>query len=212
MNWDKLVFLLTVMLIGYLPYKVPQRLNPNGLTHISTIHSATLAFIFILLSTLLITQTKVFINMSPLNLVIIFLTTLAWFSAPKLIRKVGTFPKELISQKSTWFVVRFEPRTFYLKFTEILFQQAKFLYLLYAVFSDLSLISKIIWFTLIIGLLHFTNLFFLSRREALIFTFLSFPMAIVFSYLILRGLVLVTLSIHLWFYLIWAGYPWLNKK
>jgi hypothetical protein len=139
-------------------------------------------------------------------------TTLVWFFAPWLIPKIGVFPKQIVDEKLNRFLILFQPRTFYLKYFEVLFQQVIFLFMLYVALWALPYNSQVFWFTMIIGFFHLGNLFFLPKRDAMVFFVLSFPMAVFFSFMILNGLVLVTASMHLWFYLFFAGYPWFKKN
>ncbi len=213
MDWGKFVYLLIIILIGYLPYKVLQKKLPRGLNDISNSTALLLGAWFLILSGLLLSQIKELnVSIPTWILVAVSLTSAIWFSVPFLIRKIGVYPDKVISQKPTLFVVKFDPHTLYLKFFEVLFQQIKFLFMLSVVLVTLSPIDRTIIFTLIIGFFHFNNLFFLPKREAMVFFILSFPMAVLFSILILRGYVLLTLSIHLWFYLLFAGYPWIVNR
>lgn len=212
MNWEALLRLAVIILIGYLPYKTLARVRKGGLSTISPRLAALLTAWFIVLSVVLVLQVpNLAIYTNPWGVGLFVTTVGVWFVSPWFIRAIGEYPKKLIDSKPTWFVVRFEPHTLYLKFFEVLFQQATFLFFLTIVFATLSFGDKILWFTLIIGFLHVNNLFFLSKQEACIFTVLSFPMAMLFGFLIEHGLIFVTTSIHLWFYLIFAGWRWLRR-
>lgn len=212
MNWEALVRLATIILIGYLPYKTLARIRKGGLSTISPRLAALLTTWFIVLSVVLVRQVPNLASYTnPWSVILFIITAAAWFVSPWVIRAIGEYPNKLIDSKPTWFVVRFEPHTLYLKFFEVLFQQAKFLFFLTVVFATLSFGDKILWFTLIIGFLHFNNLLFLPKQEAWIFTVLSFPMAVLFGFLIEHGLIFVTTSIHLWFYLLFAGFRWFRR-
>jgi hypothetical protein len=210
---DKFIFLLFIIIIGYLPYKLLQRRRPEGLNGLPIQITISLAVWFVFLSRVLILSVeKVNISITAFTFIILVPTIISWFMAPFIIRKIGIEPKDIIQNKRSWFIVRFDPATFYLKFLEVIFQQVKFVYMIFAVLIGLSVFDQIIWFTLIIAFFHFNNLFFLPKREALLFFFLSFPMGVLFSYLIINGYLFITISIHLWFYLLFAGSFWLRKN
>jgi hypothetical protein len=213
MDWGKFVYLLIVVILGYAPYKILQRASPRGLTDITSATAILLASWFLILSTVLFIQSgSAVLSMTAGTVTTAVITTLVWFLSPFFIRRFGTFPQELTKEKPNWFVVRFDPPTFYLKFFEVIFQQIKFLFMLFVVLAGFSYMSQVAWFTLIIGFFHLQNMYFIPKKEAMIFFILSFPGALLFSVLILRGYFLIALSIHLWFYLIFAGYPWFQKK
>lgn len=213
MDWGKLLLLVGIILIGYAPYKAFQRFNKHGLNDISYLTSVLLTLWFIIWSVLLFVWSQITrYPFSTVSLVVFFITTMIWIFAPGFIRKFGVVPARLISEKPTWFGVRFDRRTFYLKYFEVIFQQAKFLFLLSVIFAVLPYASQIIWFVLAVGFLHFQNIFFIPRGEAVLFFVLSFPGAFLFSYFILHGQFLLSISFHLWFYLIFCGLPWFQKK
>src|SRR3989344_1825625 len=213
MDWGKFIFLLFINAVGNLPYKLLQKKLPQGINNISPGISLILSFWFLSLSAFLVSQLKaIYLVKSVWVLLLLFLTTVFWFIAPFVIRKIGIEPKQLISKRISRYSVRFIPHTFYLKFFEVLFQQANFLVMLNLVLVNMSLVNRAVWFTVIIGILHFLNIFFLPRREAMIFFVLSVPMGAMFSYLIIQGYILLTFSIHLWFYLVFSSYPWIRKE
>lgn len=213
MDWGKFLYLLAIIILGYAPYKIFQRTRSRGLTDITPLGATLLASWFIVLSIVLFFQTgAVFLIKTTMMVIMVVLTVLLWLLAPMLIRKIGVFPKQLTKEKPNWFVIRFDPHTWYLKFFEVIFQQVKFLFMLYVVLAGLPYHSQILWFTLIIGFFHFQNMYFIPKKEAMEFFILSFPGALLFSILILQGYFLLSISIHLWFYLFFAGYPWFQKK
>jgi len=96
--------------------------------------------------------------------------------------------------------------TFTLKYIEVLFQQAIFIYILTVTLSSFADFEKILIFTLIGAILHLGNHFYIRKKISFIFTVLSIPMGILFGYLIINGLFLVTNTIHLGFYLCFVTY------
>lgn len=210
MEWGKLIYFLVIVFIGYLPYKTILRFRKNGLSSISLWLSFLMAAWFLVLFSLLILQTpNLFINVSPL-LIAGFGTTVAiWFAAPRILRRIGVYPAKILGDNHKWYILRAEPKTFFLKFCEVLFQQAKFAYLLFEVLGVMPLISRVWWFTGIVGFLHIFNIFFVP--SGWFFFLVSIPMGFLFSWLILAGHIVITTTIHLWFYLFLVGWYWLRK-
>ncbi len=210
MEWGKLVYLLVIVFIGYLPYKTILRLRKDGLASISTSFSLLMAVWFLVLSTLLIFQTpNLYINASPIPIVVLGITVLMWVTAPWLLRRIGRYPAEVIGDKPKWYILRAEPKTFILKLSEVLFQQAKFTYLLLVVLGAMPPVSRIWWFTGIISILHLANIFFVPAGW--FFFLVSIPMGPLFSWLILNGYVTITLAIHFWFYLLVVIWFWFRR-
>src|SRR3989344_5375883 len=161
MDWWKLIYLLFIVVIGYLPYKMIGLLRNYGLTSISTRLSFLMAVLFLLLSMLLVFQiSKLPINSSLFPVFSFGMTLLIWAAAPWLLRRFGTRPTEAIIEKPKWFIIRAEFKTLILKLCEVLFQQMKFAYLLFAVLGGLSFESRIWWFTGIVSVLHLFNIIF----------------------------------------------------
>ncbi|MEK9143846.1 MAG: hypothetical protein AAB481_04465 [Patescibacteria group bacterium] len=210
MEWRKLIYLLVIVFIGYLPYKTILRFRKNGLSSISLRLSFFMAAWFFVLSALLILQTRnLFVNVSPL-LVAGFGTTVAiWFAAPRILRRIGAYPTKILADNPKWYILRAETKTFFLKFCEVFFQQAKFAYLLFEVLGVMPLISRVWWFTGIVGFLHVFNILFVP--SGWFFFLVSIPMGFLFSWLILAGHIVITTTIHLWFYLILVGWYWFRK-
>ena len=142
------------------------------------------------------------------------ITTLLWFTFPRIIRHYGKYPSLYLKDKKNndRFMVRFELPSMTVKYFEVLFQQATFLFLLFIVLTNLPKISNIFLFTLIIIIIHLGNLFFMNKKWALFYTVLSIPMAIIFGNMILQGFVLLTTSIHLLFYLIFNASYWFSPN
>ena len=210
MEWGKLVYLFVIVLIGYLPYKTILRLRKDGLSSISLRFSLLMAVWFLALSTLLILQTpSLYINASPLPIVGFGIIVAIWFAAPWLLRRISTYPTKVIENKPKWFILRAEPKTFILKFCEVFFQQAKFAYLLFEVLGVMPAVSRIWWFTGIVSFMHLGNIIFVPAGW--FFFLVSIPMGFLFSWLILGGHVAITITIHLWFYLLLVSWYWLRK-
>ena len=210
MEWGKLAYLFVIVLIGYRPYKTIQRLRPDGLASISTVLALLMALWFLILSTILTLQTlNLIITTSLIPVAILGMTVLIWAVAPFLLRCIGAFPTEVIVKHPASYLIRTQPKMFFLKLCEVIFQQAKFAYLLFEVFSGLPFVSRVIWFTGVVSFLHLYNVYFV--RAAWLFFFVSIPMGPLFSILILNGYITVATTIHLWFYLVLVSWYWLRR-
>ena len=166
-------------------------------------------------SILLIPISKnILITFNIASISVFFIITLCWFFAPRLIRLYGKYPSSYFKDKknNVRFMAKFELPSITVKYFEVLFQQSTFLYLLFIVLTDLPKTEIILFFTVIITVIHLGNLLFMDYKWAFFYTLLSIPMAIVFSNLILQGLILLTTSIHLIFYLIFNARYWFVKK
>src|SRR3989344_1336387 len=211
MEWVKLVFLLSIVLIGYLPYKTIQRNRKGGLANISTQLAIGISFCFVILSTFLILQTpNLIINRSLFPVFFLGITVLIWVLAPWLLHRMGTLPAKVIEENPTSFLIRTQPKMFLLKFCEVLFQQAKFAYLLFVVLDGLPFVSRVVWFSVIVSLLHLYNVNFV--RAPRLFFFISIPMGPLFSLLILNGYIFIAITIHLWFYLLLVSRHWFRLE
>ena len=206
----RILFLLLVLVIANVAYK--------GRTFDKTSWSRiiSLSLIFVISSLVLLGSNykKLLITVNYITAGLFIIITLIWFIFPKLIRFYGTYPSSYLKDKknNTRFIVRFELPSMTIKYFEVLFQQATFLFLLFVVLTDLPKISSIFLFTLIITIIHLGNLFFMNKKWALFYTALSIPMAIIFGYLILEGFVLLTASLHLLFYLFFNTSYWLPSN
>lgn len=210
MEWGKFVYLLVIVFIGYLPYKTILKFRKNGLSSISLRLSFLMAVWFLVLSSLLILQIpNLFLNVSPLLIVGFGITVAIWFAAPRILRRIGVYPTKILGDNPKWYILRAESKTFFLKFCEVLFQQAKFAYLLLEVLGVMPLISRVWWFTGIVGFLHIFNIFFVP--SGWFFFLVSIPMGPLFSWLILNGYITVTTTIHLWFYFALVAWYWLRR-
>ena len=157
---------------------------------------------------------KLFIALNLPALGIFTITTLIWFLFPKIIRHYGKYPNSYLKDKkgNIRFMVRFEYPTMTIKYFEVLFQQVTFLFIIFVALSGLPTATLISLFTMIVVIIHLGNLLFMDYKWALLYTFLSIPMALLFGFLINQGLVLVTAGIHLAFYLVFNAKYWFNPK
>jgi len=212
MNWQDILYILFAVFFGYLPYKVLQKKSPRGLKDITLKTSLFLMVWFLLFSLLLLLQIyKPTIDLSLGPLGIFLFTTLVWIFVPLIVPRYRNYPKKFLDSGKKLYIGELNPKTYYLKYFEVVFQQVKFIYLLEVVLGGLSIWEKLLSFTIIIVIIHLGNLFFLPIKETLFFTLLSLPMAAVFGILITQGYLLFTASLHLWFYLLYSVAPWLGK-
>lgn len=210
MEWGKLAFLLVIILIGYLPYKTILKFRKDGLSSLPLWLAFLMASWFLVLSTILILQTtSILINVSSLHIAGLGITIAFWFFAPWALRRFGAYPSKMLGVNPKWYILRAEQKTFFLKFCEICFQQTKFAYLLFVVFGTMPLISRMWWFTGIMGFLHIFNIFFVP--SGWLFFLMSIPMGPLFSWFILNGYISITTTIHLWFYLLLVSWYWLRR-
>jgi len=105
---------------------------------------------------------KLLITVNYITAGLFIMITLIWFTFPMIIRHYGTYPSLYLKDKKNndRFMVRFELPSMTVKYFEVLFQQATFLFLLFMVLTNLPKISNIFLFTLIIIIIHLGNLFF----------------------------------------------------
>lgn len=206
----KILFLLLVLVVANIAYKGKTFDNTSW----GRVIILSLWFIICSLILLVPNSRNILISINYLTISIFSLVTLCWFFAPKLIRKYGEFPTFYFKNKknNTRFIAKFELPSMTIKYFEVLFQQSTFLYLLFVLLNNFPKNNLILVFTLIIVLIHLGNLFFMDYKWALFYTLLSIPMAIIFGNLILQGLILLTTSIHLIFYLIFNARYWFVKK
>ena len=157
---------------------------------------------------------KLFVTLNFAALGTFITISLIWFFFPKLIRRIGTYPSSYLKDKkgNARFMVRFEYPSMTIKYYEILFQQATFLFLTFVILAAMSTTPAIFLFTLIVAVIHLGNLFFMDYKWALFYSILSIPMAILFGFMITRGLVLYSISMHLAFYLIFNARYWFIQK
>jgi len=207
MNFPNLFFLLLIYVAAYLPYK------GKVTTDISSGKTLFLSISFLVWAGVLyiFTPHSIF-SYRPVVLFLFGTTIFCWFYAPFFIPRLGVKPTAYIQRNQKRYLVQFDIKTYFIKFCEVLFQQAGFLYALFAVFTASDQTTKLIWFTIFIALIHTGNFLFMDEKSAFVFTILSIPGAIVFGFLILNGYILLATSIHLVFYLLMSTYHWLPKK
>jgi len=202
------LFLLLVLAIANVAYK------GRAFDKTSWGRIISLSLIFVISSLVLLGSNykKLLITVNYITTGLFIIITLIWFTFPKIIRHYGKYPSLYLKDKKNndRFMVRFELPSMTVKYFEVLFQQATFLFLLFVVLSGSQKITIIFLFTLIIIIIHLGNLFFMNKKWALFYTALSIPMAIIFGYMILGGFVFITASIHLLFYLIFNATYWFN--
>lgn len=213
MDWNSFIFLLLVTAVAYLPYKLVQKKKPDGLAGINFAVSFGISTWMIMSSLILLDRVNNYpLAIHPVSALVFVALTLLWLVIPSVIPKIGRYPAKMITENKKLYVVRLIPHSFYLKYIEVMFQQIKFLFLIHVVLKEMHIISRITWFTVIVVLIHLGNLFFLRKKEALYFSALSFPMAIVFGWLLVKGNLLLTLSVHLAFYIYYACAPWFTGR
>jgi len=204
------LFFLVIAVITYLPYK------GKDFKNVSWRRALILSVLFLLSSTIFVVEIyqNLYINLNLITLGIFTLVTLLWFFTPKIIRFYGKYPKVFLEEKinEMRFLAKLEPRTMTIKYFEVLFQQAGFLFIFLKILGNLPIDNRILLFTLIVGIFHLGNILFMHAKWTLIYFALSVPMAIVFGYMISQGFILLTASIHLAFYLIFNARYWFLKK
>ena len=207
LNFIFLLFVLATVNIGY-KGRTFDKTSWNRVTMLSA------WFVICSLILLWVHYQKLLITLNFKTIGLFVTISLVWFLFPKLIRFYGTYPSLYLNDKkgNVRFIVRFEFPSMTIKYFEVLFQQATFMFLLFVALAGLSITKTVFLFILIVVIIHLGNLFFINRKWALFYTVLSVPMAIGFGYLILQGLVLLTASIHLVFYLVFNGRYWFEKK
>jgi hypothetical protein len=205
-----LLFLLFVLGIANIAYK-GKVLDKTSWNRVAILSGLFIVCSFVLLGANI---QKLFITLNLPTLGIFMITTLIWFLFPKIIRHYGKFPNSYLKDKkgNIRFMVRFEYPTMTIKYFEVLFQQVTFLFIIFVALSGLSTATTIFLFTLIVVIIHLGNLLFMDCKWALFYTLLSVPMALLFSFMINQGLVLVTASIHLTFYLVFNARYWFDSK
>ncbi len=206
----KTVYFLLISVIAYAPYK------GKNFVDVGWKKAAVLSSLFAICSLLLLlgNYQKIFVSLNSIALTIFLVTTTTWYLFSKFIHRFGQYPASFLSDKknSMRFIVRFEPATMVIKYFEIVFQQAGFLYVLFVILEGYSFNQVILLFTLIVSIFHLGNLLFIHYKWTLFYFVLSIPMAIFFGYMISRGLVLLTASTHLAFYLVFNARYWFPER
>lgn len=206
----RIIYFLAVSVIAYLPYK------GKNFDKVSWERAAILSVRFIICSLLLLgfNYKSISALLNPVTIGTFLTITIFWFLFPKIIRFYGTYPTLFLNEpkNNMRFIVRFELSSMTIKYFEVLFQQAIFLYLLFVVLVNLESYTKVLVFTLIVAIFHLGNFHFMHHKRVLFYFILSIPMAIAFCYLINRGFILFTTSLHLTFYLVFNAHYWFSEK
>ena len=108
-------------------------------------------------------------------------------------------------------MAKLEPQGMTIKYFEVLFQQSIFLFIYFEVLGNLPINLSILMFTVIVAIFHLGNFLFIHSKWVLFYFILSIPMAILFGFMISQGLTLLTMSIHIIFYLIFNSRYWFVK-
>lgn len=206
----KLFLLIFVAILANLPYKGKLFENFKLKTFLVCITSfATGAFVLIYVS-----KDNFLTSLNFVSLFIFIVVFLFWFLSPYIFRFFGKYPKRYINdpENKIRFLAKFELHSMTIKFFEVLFQQSMFIYLLFSVLNFESFSTNLPLFVFMVAVIHLGNLPFLGTKWTLIYTALSIPMAFIFGYLILKGHIFITISIHLLFYLWFNGRLWFQKK
>lgn len=169
---------------------------------ISPAYSLFVTFWFCLFTIVLYFQFKKIYHASLQQIPLFIGITIIWFLLPLILQVLKRFSLITFNQSSLGFWSRLKPSTMLVKYAEVIFQQSFFLYTFAILLRGVPSNTKILAFTAIISIIHLGNLFFIKRREAIIFFLLSIPMAFFFGMLLTKGLIFATLSIHLFFYLL----------
>lgn len=162
-----LFFLLLVLGIANIAYK-GRAFDKTSWNRVAMLSGWFVICSLILLGT---NYDKLFITLNPVTLGVFITTTLVWLLFPKLVRRYGKYPHSYVKDKkgNTRFMVRFEYPSMTIKYFEVLFQQASFLFLIFVVLSGLSSAMTIFLFTLIVATIHLGNLLFLDYKWTLFY-------------------------------------------
>lgn len=203
-----IIFLITVILVN-LPYKGR---NFKKITLKQTL-GISLLFLFGSLGLIILVVEQIYVRFNLFTVIVFLLVSLFWFYISKLVRRYGKYPTDYLNDKKNnmRFMAKLEPLTLTIKYFEVLFQQAGFLYVFFGVLNGFDTTVKVLAFTIVVGVLHLGNILFMNLKWTLIYFALSIPMAMLFGYLLSEGYVLVTAGIHLLFYTISNALLWLKK-
>lgn len=193
------------MVLAYALYKPRQK---KLFTRASLRYAIGVSVWFIIFTCLLVIPAVKNISVNYTVLPLLIFVSIIWFLSPTLVRIFGHEPPKGLSQAPARLLIAFESRVYLTKYFEILFQQSIFVYILFILLYGMSVPGTLIWFTVIIGIIHLGNLPFTGKKDTLYYLYLSLPMAVLFGYLILRGYVFVTISLHMLFYLVFNGRHW----
>jgi hypothetical protein len=201
-----LCFFLAVVVLTYLPYKGRDFKNIiwRKVVVLSTLFLFSSSMLLVIVWPELNVRTSLVI-MIPFSAI-----TLSWFLAPKFVRSFGKYPKAYLEKKvnDMRFLPKVESKTTTIKYFEVLFQQAGFLFLFFKVLDGFPLNERILLFTTIVATFHLGNILFMHAKWTLFYFVLSIPMGFAFGYLLSQGLIFLTVSIHLLFYIIFNTRYW----
>ena len=207
MKWDAFIYFSILAFIPNYFYK------GRTFEKTSWMHTLGLSSLFLLSIILLWTAFQSFtLVVSQVTISLFALSTLAWFLWPIIIRHIGRYPGKYIAHEPMRFLARFDPKITVFKYLEVILQQVGMAYLLFVVLSNFMYPIIIVYFTLIITLLHAANFFVMPPKWALFYLLLSIPMALIFLFVIRNGYLFITISLHLWFYVIHNSYYWLKES
>lgn len=206
----QILFFLFIALVAYTPYKGKNFKNVNW----KTVIKLCIRFLLCSLILLVVSYKNIVVSFNLTTIIIFMSTTLIWIFMPKIIRRFGKYPKDFLQAKKNRmrFMAKLEPMTMTIKYFEVLFQQSLFLFIFFVVLGNLLIDKSIFWFTLIIAIFHLGNFLFMDIKWVLFYFVLSIPMAILFGHMLSQGLVLLTASIHLAFYLVFNTKYWFTIR
>ncbi|MBP9691000.1 hypothetical protein KBD81_02870 [Candidatus Woesebacteria bacterium] len=212
MNWNSFLYLVLVLLIAYAPYKYIQRFGDlMNITFQNALLASTVMSVSVLLLLTDIAQSAISLNG-------ILISTsgaifLSWFAIPYIFPKLGQYPTQLISPPNGIILASVRFPLFLVKFVEVILQEVVFLYVIFVVMGNLNFYERIFAFTGALMVMHFINILFTTNKKlAVIVVFLSIPMGIVFGVLILKGYFLLSVALHLAFYVSITSYAWFGKR
>ena len=124
-----LLFLLFVLGITNIAYK-GRAFDKTSWNRVAMLSGLLVICSFILLG---IDYRKLFITLNPVTAGALLIVTFIWLFFPKMIRLYGKYPSLYLKDKkrNVRFMVRFEYPSMTIKYFEVLFQQATFLFLIF---------------------------------------------------------------------------------
>lgn len=197
-------YLSSIFILANLPYRWRRFIGAGWR---ETIH-ISLWFFLCLLLLLIPTLPVANIVIDRLQVFLFLGATIVWFAVPVIVKRFGSYPKQYVDENPDRYLVRCELPAYFLKYGQVMFQQAAFLYLLFVALPALKAPSSLSWFVIIVSVAHLYNIFFIAKKWALIFFLLSIPMAVLFGFLLMEGYALITASLHLLFYPLMNAFYW----
>lgn len=207
MNW---ILLIVLIVVTNLPYKRSH--FPQG-SWIET-RAITLAFVVGILILLIGIQPYLIpVIITPQLAILFSILTIIWYALPAVVRRYGSYPTQALHNKPKRFLIRMQYPVWTLKYVEILFQQVCFVYLFFVLLNGTHYRdSALVWFTVLVSGVHLVNFRYRERFIAGLFFLLSIPMAILFGHLLFEGYVIMTIMIHLLFYMLFYGSYWFRGR